>query len=107
MSSGFPQTIHELLLRQAELFGSAPAIVASDPIDYVALLAPEKTPPAVLARLRSGLAELRRTPSYQRQLRQLAYEAFDDSPEQFAAEIASDTERFADILKETRLASPP
>jgi tripartite-type tricarboxylate transporter receptor subunit TctC len=74
---------------------------------WYGLVVPVKTPPAVLARLRSALAELRRTPWYQQQLQQLGYEPIEDTPEQFAAVIASDTERFANVLKAAKLVSPP
>ena len=74
---------------------------------WYGLVAPGRTPPAVLARLRSALAELRRAPSYRQQLRRLGYEPIDDSPEQFAAEIAADIERFAGVVKAAKLAGPP
>ncbi|HET7031735.1 MAG TPA: tripartite tricarboxylate transporter substrate binding protein [Casimicrobiaceae bacterium] len=73
---------------------------------WYGLVAPAKTPPAVLAKLRSTLADLRRTPTFQQQLQQLGYEPFDDTPEQFATEIASDIERYTSVLKAVNLASP-
>jgi tripartite-type tricarboxylate transporter receptor subunit TctC len=66
---------------------------------WYGLVAPAKTPPDTLAKLRSGLAGLRRAPEFQRQLQRLGYEAIDDSPEQFAAEIIGDIARFADIVR--------
>lgn len=74
---------------------------------WYGLVAPAKTPPDVLARLRKGLAELRRLPEFQSQLRQLGYEPIDDTPEQFSAEIISDIERFAAIVKAAKLGAPP
>jgi tripartite-type tricarboxylate transporter receptor subunit TctC len=45
-------------------------------------------------------------PEFQRQLQQLGYEPIDDSPEQFAAEILSDIERFGDVLKAAGIGAP-
>jgi tripartite-type tricarboxylate transporter receptor subunit TctC len=74
---------------------------------WYGLVAPAKTPPDVLARLRKGLAELRRLPEFQSQLQQLGYEPIDDTPEQFSAEIIGDIERFAAIVKAAKLGPPP
>ena len=51
MSASLPQTSHELLVRQAERFGGAPAIVVADraPLDYAALLAEVERTAAALA----------------------------------------------------------
>ena len=45
-------------------------------------------------------------PSYRQSLQQLGYEPIDDSPEQFAAEIVGDIERFATVVKAAKLANP-
>jgi tripartite-type tricarboxylate transporter receptor subunit TctC len=74
---------------------------------WYGLVAPARTPRDVLARLRSGLAELRRLPEFQRQLQQLGYEPIDDTPEQFSAEIAGDIERFAAIVKAAKPGALP
>ncbi len=74
---------------------------------WYGLVAPARTPSEVLARLRVELAELRRLPSFQRQLQQLGYEPIDDTPEQFSAEIANDIGRFAAIVKAAKLGAPP
>ena len=74
---------------------------------WYGLLAPARTPPAALAKLRSALADLRRTPWFQQQLQQLGYEPFDDTPEQFAAEIVSDIARYESVLRAAKLAAPP
>ena len=47
-----PRTVHELLVRQADDFGTAPAIICPDrpPLDYAALLAEvERTAGALAA----------------------------------------------------------
>ena len=74
---------------------------------WYGLVAPANTPPAVLAKLRSALSELRRTPWFQLQLQQFGTEAFDDTPEQFSAEILADIDRFASVFEEAKLAAPP
>lgn len=73
---------------------------------WYGLVAPARTPSDALARLRSGLAELRRLPEFQRQLQQLGYEPIDDSPDQFSAEILADIERFGDVLKAAGIGAP-
>jgi tripartite-type tricarboxylate transporter receptor subunit TctC len=67
---------------------------------WYGLVAPARTPPEVLARLRSGLAEVRRTPEFRQHLQQIGYEPIEDSPEQMAADIVSDIERFSGIVKD-------
>ncbi|HET7033440.1 MAG TPA: class I adenylate-forming enzyme family protein, partial [Casimicrobiaceae bacterium] len=49
--TALPRTIHELLVRQAERFGAAPAIVVADrqPLDYATLLAEVERATATLA----------------------------------------------------------
>ena len=51
MSAPLPRTIHELLVRQGELFASAPAIVVADraPLDYAGLAAEVDRTAAALA----------------------------------------------------------
>jgi tripartite-type tricarboxylate transporter receptor subunit TctC len=66
---------------------------------WYGLVAPVRTPPEVLARLRSGLAEVRRAPEFRRQLQQIGYEPLDDTAEQMAAEIIGDIKRFTGIVK--------
>jgi len=74
---------------------------------WYGLVAPAKTPPDALFRLRSGLAELRQLPQFQRELQQLGYDPIDDTPEQFSAEIASDIARFAAVVKAAKLGARP
>jgi tripartite-type tricarboxylate transporter receptor subunit TctC len=71
--------------------------VAVDP--WYGFVAPARTPPEVLARLRSGLADVRRMPEFRQRLQQIGYEPIDDSPEQMAAEIVGDIHRFSGIVK--------
>jgi tripartite-type tricarboxylate transporter receptor subunit TctC len=66
---------------------------------WFGLVAPIRTPPDALARLRAGFVELRRMPAIQRQLEQFGYEAIDDSHEQFAADIAGDIAKYATIAR--------
>jgi tripartite-type tricarboxylate transporter receptor subunit TctC len=108
-------TLRLLAAAGSHRIAAAPALPTMEQLGLAAyrvepwygLVAPAKTPPMVLARLRSALAELRRMPWYQQQLQQLGYEPIDDTPEQFAAEIASDVARYASVLKAAKLATPP
>ena len=108
-------TLRLLAAAGARRITVAPALPTLDELGFrglrvepwYGLVAPAKTPPDVLARLRSGLAELRRLPEFKQQLQQLGYEPIDDSPEQFSAEIVGDIERFAAILRAAKLGAPP
>lgn len=94
---------------------SAPSVATLDELGvpgirvepWYGLVAPSRTPPAVLATLRGALADLRGMPSFQEQLRKLGYEPLDDTPEQFAAEVANDIGRYANVLKAVKIAAPP
>ena len=74
---------------------------------WYGLVAPAGTPPEVLAKLKGGLADVRRMPEFREQLEQMGYEPFSDSPEQFAAEIIRDIERLSAIVKAAGIKAEP
>ena len=74
---------------------------------WFGLVAPARTPPDVLARLRTAFAEQRRAPEVQQQLKQFGYEPIADTPEQFGAEIAAEIAKYAAIAKSAGLKATP
>lgn len=74
---------------------------------WYGLVAPARTRPDVVARLRSGFAELRRMPEVQQQLKQFGYEPFVDSPGQFAADIVGEIAKYSAIAGSVGLKGNP
>jgi tripartite-type tricarboxylate transporter receptor subunit TctC len=72
---------------------------------WYGLVAPARIPADTLALLRTRLAQLRRMPEIREQLEQLGYEPIEDSPEQFAADIVSDTEKFSAVIKRPEISN--
>jgi tripartite-type tricarboxylate transporter receptor subunit TctC len=67
---------------------------------WFGLVAPSRTPPEILAKLR-------RLPEIQRSLGQLGYEPIDDSPEQFSAELVGDIAKYSAIVKNAGIKGEP
>ena len=60
-------------------------------------------PAATRHDLSDALAAMRRLPEVRRQLEQFGYEAIDDTPERFAAEMIADIARYSAIARDTGL----
>jgi tripartite-type tricarboxylate transporter receptor subunit TctC len=74
------------------------------PVVYEAwngMLAPGGTPREIVARLREEIAKAVAAPEVRDRLSGLGYEPVTNTPEQFAALIAADLERFGRIIRET------
>ena len=74
---------------------------------WYGLVAPARTPVDVLAKLRTGLAEIRRRPEMKARLDELGYEPIDDSPQQFSADIAADIEKLSAVIKSAGIKGEP
>lgn len=70
---------------------------------WYGMVAPAKTPPDVLARLRDALGEIRRSPGVRERLDQLGYDPIDDSPGQFRLVIDSEIEKYSALVKRAGL----
>lgn len=66
---------------------------------WYGLLAPSGTPPEILAKLAASLDQVRRMPEVRRRLEQMQSESVEDTPAQFQAFIAAETEKYAEIAR--------
>jgi tripartite-type tricarboxylate transporter receptor subunit TctC len=68
-------------------------------ITWFGLLAPAKTPPAIIARLHAELVKVVRAPEMRAQLEIQGYDAVGGSPAEFAAFIRAESEKYAKVVK--------
>ena len=68
---------------------------------WVAVLAPARTPAAVIARLNAEIAAIQRTPDFQVKLAQNAFEVMSGSPQQASVYLKGELVKWAKIIKET------
>ncbi len=66
---------------------------------WVGILAPAKTPPAIIARLNAELNAVLSDPAAREKLRLMGIEATPGSPEQFGNEIKRDLARYGQVVK--------
>ena len=66
---------------------------------WFAMLAPARTPAAIVARLNETVAQVVRVPEMQSRLESLGYELGSGSPQAFAAFLRAETEKYARIVK--------
>src|SRR5574337_1271491 len=67
---------------------------------WAGLLAPAKTPPAIVQRLNAEVLKILAMPEVREQLAKIDYEPVGSTPEQFAKVIAEDAARWARLVKE-------
>jgi tripartite-type tricarboxylate transporter receptor subunit TctC len=90
--------------RRAGVLPDVPTVSESGvPVVYESwngVLAPAGTPPEIIAQLNREFVRAIAAPEVREKLSALGYEPVSNSPEQFAALIASDLERFGKIIRE-------
>lgn len=74
---------------------------------WYGLVAPAKTPASVLDKVRNSFAEVRRMPEMKKRLVELGYDAIEDSPQQFAADMAADIGKFSAVVKRAGIKGQP
>lgn len=67
---------------------------------WFGLMAPGRTPPAVLARLNAELNKVLQAPDLREKLTSQSYEPLGGTPERFAAAIRSDMERYSKAIRD-------
>lgn len=67
---------------------------------WFGLMAPGRTPPAVLARLNAELNKVLQAPDLREKLASQSYEPLGGTPERFAAAIRSDMERYSKAIRD-------
>jgi tripartite-type tricarboxylate transporter receptor subunit TctC len=68
---------------------------------WFGLLAPANTPPAIISRVNSESAKALTLPDVSGALKKMGFDAVGGTPEQFAAHIKSEVERFTKLVKAT------
>ena len=81
-----------------------PTIAESGVHDYdgdtwIGLLAPKGTPNAVVTRLQAEMARIRKEPDFRAKLASVGMSVVDDTPEQFAAYMKNDVERWRTVIQ--------
>ena len=66
---------------------------------WFALLAPAATPPEVIARLNDEVVKLAASADYRAQLAKLGFEPFTTSPQQSAAFLKTELERWGKVIR--------
>jgi tripartite-type tricarboxylate transporter receptor subunit TctC len=66
---------------------------------WLALLAPAKTPPAIVARLNGALNGVLKSPELTGKFRQQGFDAFTTSPEEAGRFLAAEVQRYAKLIK--------
>ena len=70
---------------------------------WLALLAPAKTPPAVVNRLNAALKNALNAPEVKEKFQAQAFEAFITTPEEAGKYLAGEVQRFSKLIKAKRI----
>jgi tripartite-type tricarboxylate transporter receptor subunit TctC len=94
--------------RRSALTPEIPTIAESglpgfESIQWYGLLAPARTPPAILDKLNRDFVSVLTTPDVKERLFTQGYEVVGDSREQFGAFIKSEISKWAQVVKEARI----
>ena len=79
-------TMHEMV----------PGLIA---VAWFAMVAPPRTPPAIAQKLSATIAEILRTPEIQKRFADIGAEAIGNTPEEMAAWMREDTERWRQVIR--------
>jgi len=71
---------------------------------WFGVLAPAATPKDIVARLSTELARIVNSPEFRKKMDDIGAEPVGNTPEQMARQIAEDTERFARLVKDAKVA---
>ena len=71
---------------------------------WFGVLAPAATPKDVLARLSTEMVKIIHSPEFGKRMAEIGAEPIGDSPEQMARQIKDETERFAKLVKDAKVA---
>lgn len=67
---------------------------------WSSLVVPRGTPPEVVATLRNALRQALRDPEFRESIERLGFEPIDEDPEEFAAVLKSEIDRFGQLIKD-------
>ncbi|HYD61055.1 MAG TPA: tripartite tricarboxylate transporter substrate-binding protein, partial [Noviherbaspirillum sp.] len=71
---------------------------------WFGVLAPAATPKDIVTRLNTEIVKIVKSPDFRKKMEDMGAEPIGDTPEQMAAQIKDDTERFAKLVKEIKVA---
>ena len=71
---------------------------------WFGVLAPAATPKDIVARQSTELARIVNSPEFRKKMDDIGAEPVGNTPEQMARQIAEDTERFAKLVKDAKVA---
>lgn len=108
MKSGRIRPLAVTSSRRAGVMPDLPTLQEEGLKDYVvetwvALFAPAGTPRAVVDLLHAEMAKINASPEVRARLLAISYDPIDETQEQFARRIVSDTARWARIVRETHI----
>jgi tripartite-type tricarboxylate transporter receptor subunit TctC len=72
---------------------------------WFALLAPKGTPPAVVARMNAVSNEVLADPAVKRRLAEMGATTLGGTPQQLADHLAAETEKWARVVRDARIAA--
>ena len=104
VNSGKLNAVAVTSLKRSEVLPAVPTIDESGLRGYTAtswqgVLAPARTPPAIIATLNEELAKVLRAPEMRTRVAELGLDIVGSSPEEFARHLRTETERYAKIVK--------
>jgi tripartite-type tricarboxylate transporter receptor subunit TctC len=70
---------------------------------WFGVLAPAATPKDIVTRLNTEIVKIVKSPDFRKKMEDMGAEPIGDTPEQMAAQIKDDTERFAKLVKEIKV----
>jgi tripartite-type tricarboxylate transporter receptor subunit TctC len=70
---------------------------------WFGVLAPAATPKEIVTRLNKEIVKIVKSPEFRKKMEEMGAEPIGDTPEQMAAQIKDDTERFAKLVKEAKV----
>ena len=68
------------------------------------MLVPAATPKEIVTRLNTEMVKIIRSPDFRKRMEDIGAEPIGDTPQQMAKQIREDTERFAKLVKEAKVA---
>ena len=74
-----------------------------DVASWYGVLVPVKTPPEIVKKLHDEIAKILQMPDVQKRFAELGAESIGNTPEQMAAQIKAETEKFAKLVKEANV----
>ena len=96
-------------LKRSPLLPNLPTVADTVPgfesSTWFGVFGPKNMPAEATQRLNTEIGAILRTPEFQERLRTLGYDAAGGSPADFAKVVASDTAKWARLIKERRIAS--